>query len=168
MGNPVAIGALSAPSSALRAHRELFDYWSSLRRRGRLPARADISPEAFKRHLPTVSLIDVDAGEPERFRLRLAGTGLYGLFGREITGLELDEAYPGPAADYWRRELATVTRTGRPGAGVHALDWRDGAALSVFWLRLPLASDGERVDMILGYDAVIGVRDEPPTGVRAA
>jgi len=34
-------------------------------------------------------------------------------------------------------------------------------------LRLPLASDGRRVDMILGFDAVVGM-SQAATGIRAA
>jgi len=75
---------LGAPATAMRAHEELFGYWSGLRRGSRLPRRADIDPEGFKRLLPTVSLIDVEA-EPRDYRLRLAGTGLWGVYGGEIT-----------------------------------------------------------------------------------
>jgi len=55
----------------------------------------------------------------------------------------------------------------RPAAGVHSLAWRGAAHLSLLWMRLPLATDGETVDMILGYDAVIGLR-QVITGVKAA
>ena len=79
---------IGAPAAAARAHEELFAYWASLRAAGRLPARRDIDPARFKRHLPTVSLIDV-AREPLDFHMRLAGTGLYGVYGREITGRSL-------------------------------------------------------------------------------
>jgi hypothetical protein len=42
--------------------------------------------------------------------------------------------------------------------------------MSILWLRLPLAGNGADVDMILGYDAVIGVQGEAGglTGIRAA
>jgi len=38
----------------------------------------------------------------------------------------------------------------------------------ILWLRLPLASDGEQVDMILGYDQVLGTLDSRASGIRAA
>ena len=133
-------------AAGARAHEELFAYWASRREGARLPCRANIHPAHFKRHLPTVSLIDV-LPEPQDYRLRLAGTGLYGVYGREITGKTLDEIYNSAAADYWR-----------------------GAAhLSILWLRLPLASNGTDVDMILGYDGVVGQQAEGGTsGIRAA
>lgn len=160
------VGRLTAPASALRAHQELFAYWASLKSaRGGLPGRGHIRPDDFKRHLPTISLVDVDH-EPLRFRVRLAGTGLYGLFGREVTGLPLEQVWTGAAGEYWREQLSAVVASGRPAVGLHTADWR-GGTLSVMWLRLPLASDGRRVDMILGYDAPIGMA-EPQTGIRAA
>lgn len=157
---------IGAPAAAIRAHEELFGYWASLRQGGRLPARRDIEPGGFKRLLPTVSLIDVDR-DPLDFRLRLAGTGLYGVYGREITGRRLSEVYNTAAADYWRVELGKVVREGRPAVGAHNLAWRGASHLSILWLRLPLASNGTDVDMILGYDAVVGM-GQAVSGIRAA
>ncbi|MDP8917011.1 MAG: PAS domain-containing protein [Pseudomonadota bacterium] len=158
------------PTFAVRAHEELFAYWATRRRRrGHLPARRHIHPADFKRHLPSISLINVIRDEDGRldYRMRLAGTGLYGVYGQEITGKSLEEAYGG-AADYWRAELDKVVASRKPGAGVHSLAWRGLGHMSVVWLRLPLASNGREVDMILGYDGLIGLREnvETRTGIR--
>jgi hypothetical protein len=161
------IAQTAAPASALRAHEELFAYWASRRRDRGLPGRRDIEPAGFKRHLPTVSLIDVRR-DPSRFSVRLAGTGLYGVYGREITGLDLEQVYPGAEAEYWRMQLTSVVDNRRPAVGSCSLAWRGTSRLTILWLRLPLASDGRNVDMILGYDAVIGLRDDRPSGIRAA
>ncbi len=159
---------IGAPAAAARAHEELYGYWASLRRGSKLPARADIQPGAFKRLLPTVSLIDVDeAGGELDFKLRLAGTGLYSVYGREITGRRLGEVYNSSAADYWRFELGRVVSERRPTAGVHNLAWRGASHLSILWMRLPLSSNGADVDMIMGYDAVVGV-GQMQSGIRAA
>ena len=158
---------IGTPVSAVRAHEEMFAYWASRRQGGRLPGRASIQPDHFKRHLPTISLLDV-FGDPPDYRLRLAGTGLYGVYGREITGQRLEEVYATPAAEYWRAELDKVVESRRPGVGVHSLAWRGSAHLSILWLRLPLASNGRDVDMILGYDVVVGQQSELSTGIRAA
>ena len=160
------VAQIGAPAAAARAHEELFAYWASLRSSGRLPSRADIDPGRFKRHLPTISLIDV-LQEPLDFRMRLAGTALYGVYGREITGRRLGDVYGGGAADYWRAELAQVVREGRPAVGAHNLAWRGASHLSLLWLRLPLASNGRDVDMIMGFDVVLGM-SQSATGIRAA
>lgn len=162
---------LGAPAAAVRAHEELFAYWASRRQSGRLPARASIAPDDFKRHLPSVSLIDVSRCERtgERiYRQRLAGTGLYSVYGREITGRTLDEIYNSTAAQYWKTELDKVVDLGRPGVGVHNLGWRGQSHLSILWLRLPLSTSGGEVDMIMGYDALVGVANQTPSGIRAA
>jgi len=36
------------------------------------------------------------------------------------------------------------------------------------WLRLPLASNGRDVDVILGYDAIMAPRGDSLSGIRAA
>lgn len=162
---------IGAPAAAIRAHEELFAYWSSRRRGAGLPARADIHPGGFKRLLPMVSLTEVVrpaiAGAPLDYRIRLAGTGLYNVYGREITGRRLTDVYNSAAADYWRSELGKLVAEGRPAVGVHNLAWRGASHLSIVWLRLPLASNGTDVDLILGYDAVVGL-SALPTGIRAA
>jgi len=159
---------IGASAAAARAHEEMYSYWAGLRRGARLPARADIEPAALKRLLPTISLIDVRR-EPLTFRVRLAGTGLYGVYGREITGRGLADVYSSGAEAYWREELTAVVEERRPGVGVHSLAWRGAGHLSILWLRLPLASNGRDVDMILGYDTVVGVQSESGvSGIRAA
>jgi hypothetical protein len=158
------VAQLASPTAATRAHQEVFSYWASLRQGDRLPGRSDIQPQDLKRLLPTVSLIDVVGRD---YRLRLAGTGLYSVYGREITGRALKDVYSPEAAHYWKSELDQVVRLRRPGVGCHNMAWRGSSHLSLLWMRLPLASDGENVDMILGYDAVVGVGAEI-TGIRAA
>jgi hypothetical protein len=149
----------------------MFAYWASLRRGASLPSRVDLHPGRIKRMLPTVSLIDVkrDLDGVVDYRLRLAGTGLYSVYGREITGRTLDDVYNNAAVEYWRKELGKVVNERRPGVGVHSLAWKGSPHMSILWLRLPLASNGRDVDMILGYDAVVGSQEAShSSGIRAA
>ncbi len=159
-------------ASAVRAHEEILGYWRSRRERGRLPGRAQIDPSDLKRHLPTISLTEIrpsDGAAARDYRLRLAGTGLYGVYGGEITGKRLSDVYAPEAAAYWREELDKVVETRAPGVGLHSLAWRGAPHLSILWLRLPLSGDGERVNMILGYDVVVGSgADWGRSGIRAA
>lgn len=156
---------LTPPASAIRAHEELFAWWNRLKPPGGLPARRALDPADLKRHLPTVSLTEVRPGAD--YRLRLAGTGLYGVYGGEITGRTLSEVYNAAAADYWRGELDRVVRDRKPGVGVHSLAWRGAGHLSLIWLRLPLADDADGVSVILGYDAVVGL-GALQSGIRPA
>ena len=154
-------------TTVLRAHEELFSYWSSLRRKGALPGRLDIDPARIKRLLPTVSLTQV-IPNPRDYRFRLAGTGLWSVYGDEITGKRLNDVYSAGPADYWRSELDAVVDKRKPRAGHHNMAWRGAGHVTLLWLRLPLASDGREVDLILGYDAVLAPRAELLSGIRAA
>jgi len=165
--NPQMNTQHGAPTAALRAHEELFAYWAGLRRRGALPGRADLDPAAIKRHLPLLSLTKV-TGQPRDYRMRLAGTALWGVYGGEITGRRLGDIYATQAADYWRGELDQVVEGRRPRAGHHSMAWRGASHMSLLWLRLPLASNGRDVDLILGYDVVVAPHAEPFSGIRAA
>jgi hypothetical protein len=151
--------------TALRAHEELFAYWSQLKRPGALPARRDLDPSAIKRHLPMVSLTQVIGRD---YRMRLAGTALWSVYGGEITGRPLDDVYNRAAADYWRGELDQVVAERRPRAGNHSMAWRGAAHMTLLWLRLPMATNGRDVDVILGYDAVLTPRSDTFSGIRAA
>lgn len=164
------LAQMGGSAAALRAHEEVFAYWASRRVGDRPPGRANIDPCDFKRHLPTISLIDVvGTTTTRRYRVRLAGTGLYGVYGREITGKALDEVYEAGPADYWRAELDAVVDRRRPGVGSHSLAWRGQSHLSILWLRLPLADETGLVNMILGYDMVVGAnRPSLSSGIRAA
>lgn len=158
---------MGAPSVAMRAHEELFAYWAGLRRDGGLPRRADIDPAGIKRLLPQICLIDV-AAAPRAYRLRLAGTGLYSVFGCEITGKSLADIYNTAANEYWRAELDKIVDTARPGVGCHSLAWRGAGHMTILWMRLPLAANRRDVDMILGYDAVVGISGEGVGATQAA
>ena len=158
---------LGARITALRAHEELFAYWAKLRRQGILPGRSDLDPADIKRLLPTVSLIQVQ-NEPRDYRLRLAGTGLWGVYGGEITGKRLSDIYNSAAAAYWRRELDQLVEEKKPRVGHHSMAWRGASHVTLLWLRLPLASNGRDVDVILGYDAVLSPMSDAWSGIRAA
>lgn len=162
------VSELGAATRVEGAQEALYAYWAGLRRDGRLPSRADIRPSDIKSFLPMLSLTEV-AGE-NRFRIRLAGTGLFGVYGTEITGRTLPEIYAGAAAEYWRRELVAIVGDQQPAIGVHSLGWRGAPHLSVLWMRLPLSANGADVDMILGYDVVLGGDRSRSflSGIRAA
>jgi hypothetical protein len=158
---------------AMRAHEEIFRYWKSLKTRARLPARADLDPARIHRRLPTISLIDVlpdlNGQNAPSFRQRLAGTELFTAYGKEITGLNMVDIYGAEAAIYWTTELGQIVTSHKPNVGLLPMDSCGARGLYLFWLRLPLASDGVNVDMLLGHDVFIGRADAVlNSGIRAA
>lgn len=129
--------------------RKLYEYW--LRKRGSrsMPSRTDIDPAEIAALLPHITLIEV-LETPLRFRYRLFGTGLTRDRGEDLTGRFLDEpglyAHPEHMAEY----LAEVVVTGRPSMMAGEELQQAGRSGVLHRLALPLSSDGERVDMILG------------------
>jgi len=129
--------------------QELLEIWRSKRRGRLLPARADVSPLDLKAHLGHLFLLDVER-EPLHFRYRLVGTAITRVVDRDATGRYFEDIYSGRLLETavevmsWvvreRAPLRIFSRTGHARNRVYLYDG----------LLLPLAKDGETVDMILG------------------
>ena len=131
---------------------DFYDYWVSAAPAGQLPGRQHIHPEEIPGFLSRMFLLDVFR-DPLRYRYRLCGTELVRSFGRELTGIWLDEAHPQMVENPDSRErFRYMVEAGRP-------TWRKGAPL---WTRhpdhrsletciVPLAADGAAVDKLLGF-----------------
>jgi hypothetical protein len=148
---PMLSGRALRAQLVTAGQRELFDYWIRAAGGRKMPARSDLDPLQLARLLPHLGLIDVRAGL-EQACYRLAGTGLRDIYGQEITGKRLDELCSGERADYWRRVHARVAEGGLPLSGVVRGPTHGRDHVVLFWLRLPLAEDGNAVDRILCYD----------------
>ena len=140
----------------LPEQQAIFDYWRSKCRGGAIPSRDDIDPSEIVTYLPTISLLDVDkTGETTAFKFRLAGTGLYDVYSREITGSRVTDLPVGSRRDYWDRVLNRVVDRAKPSAGAMRSAISGRTHIAQFWVRLPLSTDGETVSMILGFDKFV-------------
>lgn len=129
--------------------RRLLEYWLERRGSRRMPARADIDPMEFAWILGDVSLVDVVRDGAElRFRFRLIGTHAVERFGYDMTGGWLHDL-PEPAyRQHVHNAYAELVLQGTPL--IERLDMMlDRRMHDYEILRLPLAADGETVDMIL-------------------
>ncbi len=99
--------------------RECFAYWRSKCRCDLLPSRAALDPLEMKSFLSAVLLLDVERDRGRyRFRYRLMGTHTVEIFGRDATGLYMDDTNPPdryPAAYALHRK---VVDTRRPACGI--------------------------------------------------
>jgi len=152
--------------------RHLYDYWRSLCRNGAIPSRHDIDPLDIPELLANVFLLDV-VGDAEDFVFRLAGSLVEEAFsmplrGRSIAEIQKAAGTPIPVAHH-----IEVARGGGPR-------YREGSMLVAgreHWrthrLLLPLSSDGQRIDVLLGGamfllgDRIQEMQAEPWTYVRA-
>jgi hypothetical protein len=126
--------------------RAIIDYWTSVHpKEGGLPGRQHIDPVDIPLLLPNIWLIDVRR-DPYRFRFRLVGTQIVNYAGEDNTGKWFDERMP----DFDPSVFIDVVETGKPS-------WSRGLSkmrpeknyYELERVRLPLASDGKTVDMIL-------------------
>jgi hypothetical protein len=88
--------------------RELYDYWNRVRRGRPAPRRNEIEPGDIRRILADTFILEVTGRD--RFPIRLAGTRMCGMYGREIKG--------GNFLDLWtvndRNAIATRRATAAP------------------------------------------------------
>lgn len=139
-----------APSPALCRFplvAEIYRYWLDCRGDRALPSRADIDPLAMRVALGNIALIEVHR-DPLRFRVRLAGTYQAARLGMDPTGMWMDEIPAPEYRDLLIGRLREVVARPEPllAHNRQLMDnhWYDYEAL---WL--PLANDGQTVDMVL-------------------
>lgn len=144
----------------LPEQQKFYDYWRSKCRGGAFPRRSDIQPEDIIGQLPMTSMTGVEMqGERRRYRYRLAGTGFWNLYQDEIQGQCIDQLPLGNGCAYWDRVLGLVVDKRRPFAGVTRPGTPNGSHFAQFWIRLPLSTDGSKIDLILGYDHMVKLSD---------
>lgn len=138
---------IETPPWATPRLRRGFDYWLAKCNGRAMPARHDIDPAEIKPLLPHVVLMDV-LRDPADFRYRLIGTAVDDHSSARFTGRRLsDIPHQRQPSQMWDN-FTRVGETGLPRfnrvpyAGPHK-DF-----LAVVDLVMPLASDGQTVDML--------------------
>ena len=137
------------------------DYWQSKRRGSLLPARSDLLPEEIHSLLPNIIIYDVirpdgagdtgnNLGQGYRYRVRLIGTQVAHLGGRDTTGLDLEETVVPANYENVYRRLTHVVDGREPNMGESRIYRPSRDFVRFCFIDLPLAGDGTIVDMILG------------------
>ena len=142
------------PEASEAEFRALLAYWQSKLVPGRLPGRQHIDPtELPRRHLSQLLLLDVVEGAlpklRRRYRFRVAGTGFSAIAGHDVTGLHYDEIGAPERALPVIRALDLVVERKAPVFLSGRLSIPSQDYVWVKRLVLPLAHDGDKVDMIL-------------------
>lgn len=138
--------------SSLRAqHLALLDYWSGLEAGGGLPSRAAVNPLDIPRLLKNIGLIDVvqEVGGTYRYRYRLVGTHLNHITGTDFTDCWLSDIRSGEYAGFLQRLYTKSVVRKAPVFSRTTVKYSDDRELETDRLLLPLATDGENVDMLL-------------------
>jgi hypothetical protein len=130
--------------------KRLYEYWKAIHPPQGLPGRQEFDPAALPDLLPSLWILDVQR-EPFRLRYRLVGTSIVCSAPGGLTGQWLDDVRPEirDMPGYFDRHLAVV-ETKLPSWRRGPPHFQLGAAVaSLENLFLPLARDGQYVDMIL-------------------
>ncbi len=154
MGGPIVIDQHElntfAETLELPEHRQLFDYWRSKFRAGRLPARKDIDPIDIPNLLPWLSLIETDwSSDAPRFRIRLVGSGVVDRFGRDATGLWFEDAYDEEVCAQQVAMYTQIVTTAWPSLSRPTPPIRDREHIVSNRLIVPLTGGGDRVEQMM-------------------
>lgn len=130
--------------------RSLHAYWISKRGARPMPRRADIDPLDFRRHLASITLVDV-VPDARRFVYRLVGTQEVAGRGSDPTGRSVGEAFYGPSREVALASYEYVVLTRRPFCFRDPYVTPDGWHEEEDTIYLPLSADGVNVNMVLVY-----------------
>ena len=128
----------------------LYRYWDKRRGGREMPSRADIEPTDIPRLLPILLLVDV---EPDRtLRYRLIGTEFVTVARRDVTGRSYAEVFPPGAYRDYIFALYDELIGGRLPIYTEGVSPIAGSDRRRYTRRLmlPLSTDGDRIDMVLG------------------
>ena len=114
-----------------------------------MPSRADIDPVHIPALLPHIILVDV-IGAPPVFRYRLIGTAITKIANRDATGRILDESLYGANTERVLRTYRETVADKSPKAVREIVQFVDKDWIKTEVILMPLSSDGETIDMIVG------------------
>lgn len=128
--------------------RDLYTYWQKMRGDSRIPPRSAFDPIQVPRLLPNLILLDV---EPDSGRLivRVLGTRVATVYGRDYTGQYLDEIYFGSNAASVLEDYGTCARDGIPVLGERNFRNVRDVVYRMERLILPLSDDGKEVNKLI-------------------
>jgi hypothetical protein len=129
--------------------KQLEAYWRAKKGDRRAPARADLDPIEIPALMPHLLLLDVEPAS-RRLRFRLMGTAVTNGLGRDLTGRYLDELPLNKTQRAMYAEYKRVVESGEPACSTWEYSRADGRHVRFERLVLPLSSDGETIDMLLG------------------
>lgn len=136
------------------ASRELYQYWNRVRGVEPAPQRSVIEPSDLRRILPDTFILEVS--EPARYLVRLAGTRVCAIFGRELKGTDLLDLWQGEDRSAMATLAAAVSQDGAAAVvTVEGLTMRE-ASVACELLLLPLRHGGPAFDRVLGSFAALG------------
>lgn len=128
--------------------RRLYDYWEAKRGERVAPTRRDINPVEIPDLLGFVNIYEV-RDDPRDFKIRLNGSEVAEMLGRDITGKYCSTVTSGPDAVRCKAAFNICVDRRSPAIVETSLAFYDKPYITQTMIVLPLSSDGEWVDMII-------------------
>lgn len=135
-------------------HRKLYAYWDSKRGTKLAPARKDIDPIEIRDLLPHIFMFDV-LRHPTDFKMRLHGTHLAEVMGRDNTGDFFQKMYQGDHAKKLWDIYCDVANDFSVIYSQHSAAWMAKDYVYYERLLMPLSDNGKDVDILLGISYFI-------------
>ena len=140
----------------------LFAYWQRKRQARSMPTRCALDPAGLPSSLPQLELVDIVS---DRFRYQLAGTALASAFGRDYTGLYVDEILTGARLECVGGLLSVVRDAHWPMFMRARYYTDDDRQMWSNRLCVPLSHDDHRVSTILSALSFDFLGHEPISGL---
>lgn len=127
----------------------------------RFPAREDINPAHLGRHMAHIIILDV-LNNPRDFQYRLVGTYARSFMHNDDTGKKFSELPgKGPDSSIWATKLRVLSQR-KPLLEEVKYVGPQADFTRVLTLHLPLAKDGQNIDMIVSVLNFISTVKEDP------
>jgi len=129
--------------------RSLLDYYLEIHPKTRLPSREAFDPFQIPTAMPHLTLVDVERN-PYRFKYRVMGSVVSRNMEFDATGRYLDEFFDNIQDQFPHTGRVEAVEKAMPiyRLGQSAVSFKNDFA-DLERVHLPLASDGETVDMVL-------------------
>lgn len=131
--------------------RQLAEYLGAKAPPGKLPGRQHIDPSEIASLVSHITLIDVVPQETgqHRYRVRLMGSEVVEMMGKDLTGKYVREVLPGNAGEELARLYGEIVRTRTPQYRTGKFERQGREHVHYARVAFPLAKDGENVDMLI-------------------
>ena len=133
--------------------RALYAYWNQVRGERAAPERSEIKPDAISRILGDVFILDTDGPNP--YRVRLAGTHICSLLGRELRDAKFTDVFLTEEQAEIFSLLDSMVRTSTPVIAGLIGETADRRMLGLELLLLPLRHHGRTDARLLGSLAML-------------
>jgi hypothetical protein len=131
----------------------LYQYWNRVRGERSAPERSELKPDAIGKILGDVVILEV--GGPQVYSVRLAGTQICTLMGRELRGRAFADCFAADEQAEIYNLLDSAVRTSAPAVASIIGETEDKRLLALELLLLPLRHHGRTEARLIGSLAAL-------------